>query len=144
MKPELLASIKDFMALSGVSERRAKRRMAGLKENHKHVDLWQYCAWYRQNYRTALEYVLTKRYDPTHVTKLCARIFNELCIGVAINHRIAKIDDNSVDFNFKDYRRGGKQQSLKLSHEEFIRWLCHAHPATRLRAHTPLRHPGQH
>jgi len=69
MKPELLASIKDIMALSGVSERTAKRRMAGIKENHKHVDLWQYCAWYRQNYRTAQEYVLTKRYDPIHVTR---------------------------------------------------------------------------
>ena len=56
MKPELLASMKDFMALSGVSERTAK--------NHKHVDLWQYCAWCRQNYRAALEYVLTKLYDP--------------------------------------------------------------------------------
>ena len=64
MKPELLASMKDFMALSGVSERTAKRRMDGMKENHKHVDLWQYCAWYRQNYRAALEYVLTKLYDP--------------------------------------------------------------------------------
>jgi hypothetical protein len=70
MKPELLASIKDIMGLSGVSERTAKRRMAAIRKHSRNVDLHRYCAWYKVAHRVALEYVLSKRYDPLHLTRL--------------------------------------------------------------------------
>lgn len=70
MTPELLVSIKDIMALSGVSERTAKRRMAAIRKRSRNVDLRRYCAWYKVLHQAALEFVLGKRYDPSHLTRL--------------------------------------------------------------------------
>jgi hypothetical protein len=73
---------------------------------------------------------------PMHVIEYLGRYTHKVAIS---NHRIAKIDADSVDFNFKDYRRGGKQQSLKLSHGEFIRrFAMHILP----RGFVRIRHYG--
>ena len=55
------------------------------------------------------------------------------------NHRIAEIDTDSVAFNYKDYRHGGKQQVLRLGHGEFIRrFAMHILP----RGFVRIRHYG--
>lgn len=67
MKPELLVGIKDIMALSGVSERTAKRRLSAIRARHSHADLWRYCARHGVDRHAALEFMRSKRYDPLHV-----------------------------------------------------------------------------
>ena len=37
------------------------------------------------------------------------------------NHRIRNIDAQNVTFSYKDYRTGGQNKTMALSHEEFIR-----------------------
>jgi hypothetical protein len=66
MNPGLLISTRDAMALSGVSERTAKRHMAVLKKHRRFIELRTYCSMYHVDYKNALAYVLSKRYDLLH------------------------------------------------------------------------------
>lgn len=55
------------------------------------------------------------------------------------NHRIVRMDDNSVTFSVKDYRNKGKWRELTLSGVEFIRrFLMHVPPKSFVR----IRHYG--
>lgn len=70
MGPELLARIKDVMALSGVSERTAKTRLAGLKGIGRHRSLALYCSRYKLRTKDALVYVRSKRFDALHCNRI--------------------------------------------------------------------------
>ena len=73
---------------------------------------------------------------PMHVVEYLGRYTHKVAIS---NHRIAEIDADSVAFNYKDYRHGGKQQQLQLSHGEFIRrFAMHILP----RGFVRIRHYG--
>jgi len=73
---------------------------------------------------------------PMHVVEYLGRYTHKVAIS---NHRIAKIDADSVAINYKDYRHGGKQQQLQLSHGEFIRrFAMHILPRSFVR----IRHYG--
>lgn len=55
---------------------------------------------------------------PEQVIEYLGRYTHKIAIS---NHRIKKVDDSSVIFNYKDYRQAGKNKQLCLSHDEFIR-----------------------
>lgn len=55
---------------------------------------------------------------PEQVIEYLGRYTHKIAIS---NHRIKKIDNSSVVFKYKDYRQGGKNKQLRLSHSEFIR-----------------------
>ncbi len=40
------------------------------------------------------------------------------------NHRLTKIDNEEVFFNYKDYRQEGKRKLIRLSNVEFVRRFC--------------------
>jgi Putative transposase/Transposase zinc-binding domain len=60
--------------------------------------------------------------------------------GVAINnHRLLSLEDGEVTFLWKDYAHGGKQRTMTLSAEEFLRrFLWHVLP----RGFVRIRHYG--
>lgn len=73
---------------------------------------------------------------PMQVVEYLGRYTHKVAIS---NHRIAAIDAHSVAFNYKDYRHGGNQQQLQLSHGEFIRrFAMHILP----RGFVRIRHYG--
>lgn len=73
---------------------------------------------------------------PMQVVEYLGRYTHKVAIS---NHRIAEIDADSVAFNYKDYRKSGKQQVLQLSHGEFIRrFAMHILPHRFVR----IRHYG--
>lgn len=73
---------------------------------------------------------------PMQVVEYLGRYTHKVAIS---NHRIASVDADVVSFNYKDYRHGGKQQVLKLSHVEFIRrFAMHILP----RGFVRIRHYG--
>jgi hypothetical protein len=73
---------------------------------------------------------------PMQVVEYLGRYTHKVAIS---NHRITSVDDDVVSFNYKDYRHGSRQQSLKLSHAEFIRrFAMHILP----RGFVRIRHYG--
>lgn len=64
MPAELIATIKDISALSGVSERTAKRRLSEMRRATPFRDLSHYCKVYKIDFARALEFKVAKRYDP--------------------------------------------------------------------------------
>lgn len=55
------------------------------------------------------------------------------------NHRLLSMDEDSINFRYKDYRDQDKQKVMSLSHEEFIRrFLLHVLPKGLMR----IRHFG--
>ncbi len=55
------------------------------------------------------------------------------------NHRLKDVSDGHVTFSAKDYRKGGKKQTLGLTHKEFIRrFALHILPKGFVR----IRHYG--
>jgi hypothetical protein len=53
-----------------------------------------------------------------HVVEYLGRYSHKIAIS---NHRIQQVDEQTVSFNYKDYRAGGQKKIMKLSHDEFIR-----------------------
>lgn len=64
MRAELITTIKDIAALSGVSERTAKRRLAKMPKATPFRDLRRYCKFHDVDFQKALDFKLAKRYDP--------------------------------------------------------------------------------
>jgi hypothetical protein len=64
MQAELITTIKDITAMSGISERTAKRRLSELPKSTPFRDLRRYCKFYGINFEKALEFKIAKRYDP--------------------------------------------------------------------------------
>ena len=56
-----------------------------------------------------------------HVVNYLARYSHRVAIT---NHRIKKIDDESVLFEYKDYKDGGKKKPMSLKGREFLRRFC--------------------
>jgi hypothetical protein len=73
---------------------------------------------------------------PMQVVEYLGRYTHKVAIS---NHRIVKVDTNSIVFNCKDYRNGAKKQQLQLSHREFVRrFAMHILP----RGFVRIRHYG--
>jgi hypothetical protein len=85
---------------------------------------------------------------PEHVLQYLARYTHRVAIS---NHRLVSVDDNNVTFRWKDYAHQGKNRTMTLSHQEFLRrFLLHVLPkgfpriryfgwmANRRRAHSLL------
>ena len=85
---------------------------------------------------------------PEHVLQYLARYTHRVAIS---NHRLVSVDDNNVTFRWKDYAHQGKNRTMTISHEEFLRrFLLHVLPkgfpriryfgwmANRRRAHSLL------
>jgi hypothetical protein len=64
MQAELIATLKDIVALSAVSERTAKRRLSEMRRATAFRDLRHYCKVFKIDFDRALEFKLVKRYDP--------------------------------------------------------------------------------
>lgn len=63
---------------------------------------------------------------PEHVLHYLARYTHRVAIS---NHRILNVADNKVTFRWKDYARGGKQRTMVLGSDEFLRrFLLHVLP----------------
>jgi hypothetical protein len=63
---------------------------------------------------------------PEHVLQYLARYTHRVAIS---NHRLLSVDDNSVTFRWKDYAHHGKNRTMALSHQEFLRrFLLHVLP----------------
>jgi hypothetical protein len=55
---------------------------------------------------------------PHSVIEYLGRYTHKVAIS---NHRIVKVDDGTVSFSYKDYKTGGTQKTMTLTHQEFIR-----------------------
>jgi hypothetical protein len=63
---------------------------------------------------------------PEHVLQYLARYTHRVAIS---NHRLLSVDEDIVSFRWKDYARHSKQQTMVLSHQEFLRrFLQHVLP----------------
>ena len=70
---------------------------------------------------------------PQQVLNYIGRYSHKIAIT---NHRIHKVDEHDVYFDYKNYRKGGKKEVIKLSQQEFIRrFAMHivAHKFVRIR-----------
>lgn len=77
---------------------------------------------------------------PEHVLHYLARYTHRVAIS---NHRLLSVDDNSVTFRWKDYAHQGKNRTMTLSPQEFLRrFLLHVLPKG-LPPHSLLRMDGQ-
>lgn len=56
--------------------------------------------------------------SPKSVVEYLGRYTHKIAIS---NHRIQKIETDTVTFGYKDYKDQGKQKSMTLTHREFIR-----------------------
>jgi hypothetical protein len=75
-------------------------------------------------------------YGPQQVIEYLGRYTHKIAIS---NHRIKAINNDTVTFSVKDYRKGGKKGIQKLSHKEFIRrFSMHILP----RGFVRIRHYG--
>lgn len=73
---------------------------------------------------------------PQQVIEYLGRYTHRIAIS---NHRLQAIKDGQVRFAYKHYRKGGKQASMQLKAEEFLRRFClHILPARFVR----IRHFG--
>lgn len=63
---------------------------------------------------------------PDHVLQYLARYTHRVAIS---NHRLVAVDNNNVTFRWKDYAHQGKNRTMTLSHQEFLRrFLLHVLP----------------
>ena len=63
---------------------------------------------------------------PEHVLQYLARYTHRVAIS---NHRLLGVNDHSVTFRWKDYAHQGKNRTMTLSHQEFLRrFLMHVLP----------------
>ncbi|WP_289055858.1 IS91 family transposase [Carboxylicivirga marina] len=73
---------------------------------------------------------------PQQVIEYMGRYTHKVAIS---NHRLSSVDLDSVSFTAKDYRKGGQEHVITLSHQEFIRRLSlHVLPKGFVR----MRHYG--
>jgi len=73
---------------------------------------------------------------PKQVLEYLGRYTHKVAIS---NHRIKKIDTQTITFSYKDYKHGGKYKSLSLQKQEFIRrFALHILPKAFVR----IRHYG--
>jgi hypothetical protein len=73
---------------------------------------------------------------PEHVLHYLARYTHRVAIS---NHRLLGMENGKVTFRWKDYAHGGKQRTMTLAAEEFIRrFLLHVLPKGFVR----IRHYG--
>jgi hypothetical protein len=56
--------------------------------------------------------------SPKSVVEYLGRYTHKIAIS---NHRIKSIDEQNVNFDYKDYRMAGVKKQMTLQHEEFIR-----------------------
>jgi hypothetical protein len=64
--------------------------------------------------------------SPGHVLQYLARYTHRVAIS---NHRLAGVTDDTVSFQWKDYRHGSQVRTLTLAAEEFLRrFLLHVLP----------------
>ncbi len=56
--------------------------------------------------------------SPKSVVEYLGRYTHKIAIS---NHRIQKIEKDTVTFGYKDYKDNSQKKSMTLSHEEFIR-----------------------
>jgi len=75
-------------------------------------------------------------FGPEQVIEYIGRYTHKIAIS---NHRISSVDNASVKFSAKDYRKGGKKHLITLSDNEFIRrFSLHILP----KGFTRIRHFG--
>ncbi len=77
---------------------------------------------------------------PEQVLRYLARFTHRIAIG---DHRLQHVDDQTVRFSYKDYRRGNATRSMTLSGAEFLRrFVDHVVPRgfTRIRSFGYLAH----
>lgn len=75
-------------------------------------------------------------FGPQQVIEYLGRYTHKVAIS---NHRIINLDNDSVTFSAKDYRKAGKKNHVTLSDEEFIRrFAMHVLP----KGFTRIRHYG--
>lgn len=73
---------------------------------------------------------------PKQVIEYLGRYSHKIAIS---NHRIKNIANSKVSFSYKDYANGGKQKTMTLDAEEFLRRFClHILPAKFVK----IRHYG--
>jgi hypothetical protein len=73
---------------------------------------------------------------PESVVEYLGRYTHKIAIS---NHRLTAVDEATVSFNYKDYRKGGQQQTMTLQALEFIRrFAMHILP----RGFVRIRHYG--
>ena len=74
--------------------------------------------------------------NPQHVVEYLGRYTHKVAIS---NHRIIHMDEKTVTFTMKNYKKGGQKQLSTLSHHEFIRrFSLHILPKGLVR----IRHYG--
>jgi hypothetical protein len=100
MKPELVATIKDVAALSQVSERTAKRRLAELKRNTSMRELRQYCKVNGLDFGKAREYVLSKRYNSFHFNRSKKVDFPPYSYSIATREEPYTLGENVLKIRF--------------------------------------------
>ena len=75
-------------------------------------------------------------FGPQLIIEYLGRYTHKIAIS---NHRILSLDDGTVTFSAKDYRKGGRKTSVSLTDREFIRrFSLHILP----RGFTRIRHYG--
>jgi hypothetical protein len=73
---------------------------------------------------------------PASVIEYLGRYTHKIAIS---NHRLTALDEETVSFTYKDYRKGGQQQTMMLPAMEFIRrFALHVLP----RGFVRIRHYG--
>ncbi|MDF1866789.1 MAG: transposase [Saprospiraceae bacterium] len=74
--------------------------------------------------------------EPQHILNYIGRYSHKIAIT---NHRIVKVSHDSVFFKYKNYRKDGQVQLMKLSQQEFVhRFARHIIPYKFVR----IRHYG--
>jgi hypothetical protein len=76
----------------------------------------------------------------SHHTDSVLTYLSRYTYRIAISdHRLVGMDETSVSFRWKDYRRDGQKRVMRLAGEEFVRrWLLHVLPQGLMR----IRHYG--
>jgi len=73
---------------------------------------------------------------PKQVIEYLGRYTHKIAIS---NHRIERLDHDTITFNYKDYKQAGKRKSMTLSRKEFVRrFAMHVLPKRFVR----IRHYG--
>jgi predicted Zn-ribbon and HTH transcriptional regulator len=74
--------------------------------------------------------------SPKTVVEYLGRYTHKIAIS---NHRLQAIGKGEINFTYKDYNQGGKQKTMRLKSEEFLRRFClHILPSGFVR----IRHYG--
>jgi hypothetical protein len=101
------------------------------------ADAKNFAAWLTPLY--AKEFVVYAKRPfggPEQVLKYLARYTHRVAIG---NRRLVKLEEGKVTFRYKDYAKDGKQKTMTLSAEEFLRrFVQHVLP----RGFVKIRHYG--